>query len=58
MSKVRLTINAIHQQVEQTKKDAEQIQSLVDKAQKIGTIVQTIDEIASQTNLLALNAAI
>lgn len=58
VSKVRVTINAIHQQVEQTKKDAEQIQSLVDKAQKIGTIVQTIDEIASQTNLLALNAAI
>ena len=29
-----------------------------DRAQKIGVIVNTIDDIASQTNLLALNAAI
>ena len=35
-----------------------QIQELSQTAQKIGAIVQTIDEIASQTNLLALNAAI
>lgn len=41
-----------------SKQDAEYVQSLVDQAQKIGTIVQTIDDIASQTNLLALNAAI
>jgi methyl-accepting chemotaxis protein len=58
VAKVRLTIDAIQNQVVKSKEDAEQIRSLVDRAQKIGTIVQTIDEIASQTNLLALNAAI
>lgn len=58
VDKVRLTIDAIQSQVVKSKHDAEQISSLVDRAQKIGTIVQTIDEIASQTNLLALNAAI
>ena len=58
VDKVRLTIEAIQNQVSKSKHDAEQVKSLVDRAQKIGTIVQTIDEIASQTNLLALNAAI
>lgn len=58
VDKVRQTIDAIQEQVAKSKHDAEQIRSLVDRAQKIGTIVQTIDEIASQTNLLALNAAI
>lgn len=56
--KVQLTIEGIHNQVVKSKQDAEYVQSLVDQAQKIGTIVQTIDDIASQTNLLALNAAI
>lgn len=34
------------------------MQKLSDQAQKIGSIVQTIDDIATQTNLLALNATI
>ena len=34
------------------------IRGLVDAAQRIGTIVQVIQDIASQTNLLALNATI
>ena len=55
---VQLTIEGIQNQVVKSKQDAEYVQSLVDQAQKIGTIVQTIDDIASQTNLLALNAAI
>ena len=56
--KVQMTIEGIQNQVVKSKQDAENVQSLVDQAQKIGTIVQTIDDIASQTNLLALNAAI
>jgi methyl-accepting chemotaxis protein len=34
------------------------VRELGDMGQKIGAIIQTIDEIAEQTNLLALNAAI
>ncbi len=58
VAEVETTISGIHEQVERSKKDAQQIQNLVDQSQKIGTIVQTIEEIAAQTNLLALNAAI
>ena len=56
--KVQMTIEGIQNQVVKSKQDADNVQSLVDQAQKIGAIVQTIDDIASQTNLLALNAAI
>ena len=36
----------------------EQVQSLVESSQKIGDVVDLINDIASQTNLLALNATI
>ena len=58
VEKVQRTIEGIQNQVIKSKEVANNVQSLVDQAQKIGTIVQTIDDIASQTNLLALNAAI
>lgn len=58
VAEVENTINSIQAQVIKTKKDAEQINKLVETSQKVGTIVQTIEDIASQTNLLALNAAI
>ena len=51
-------IDRLAGQIEKTKEDAKLVQKLADQAVKIGTIVQTIDDIASQTNLLALNAAI
>ena len=44
--------------VEQAERTSAQIISLADAAQKIGDVVQLINDIASQTNLLALNATI
>mgnify|MGYP003376508356 CR=1 FL=1 len=51
-------IKNIRDQADKTKQDAEIIKTLVHQSNKIGSIVQTIEDIASQTNLLALNAAI
>ncbi len=46
------------QAVEQATRTNVTIQGLSDAAQKIGTVVSLINDIASQTNLLALNATI
>jgi methyl-accepting chemotaxis protein len=43
---------------EQTRQITDDIQSLSEKSEKIGSIVETITAISGQTNLLALNAAI
>lgn len=55
---VRNTMETIQKQVNKTQEDAKLINELASRTEKIGTIVETIDEIAAQTNLLALNAAI
>ncbi|HAH71419.1 MAG TPA: hypothetical protein DCL74_07025 [Succinivibrionaceae bacterium] len=58
VSQVEETITGIQEQVVKSQNDAKLIQELVNQAESIGAIVNTIDDIASQTNLLALNAAI
>ncbi|MGN0909545.1 MAG: methyl-accepting chemotaxis protein [Succinivibrio sp.] len=55
---VRNTMETIQKQVAKTQEDAKFINELASRTEKIGTIIETIDEIAAQTNLLALNAAI
>ncbi|MBQ9273179.1 MAG: methyl-accepting chemotaxis protein, partial [Succinivibrio sp.] len=49
VNEVQDTIRSIQEQVRKTQVDAELIKALVDQSQKIGTIVQTIEDIASQT---------
>ena len=56
--RVQETIDVLNEQAQKSREDAQLVKKLAEQAQKIGTIVQTIDDIASQTNLLALNAAI
>ncbi|MBS1145115.1 MAG: methyl-accepting chemotaxis sensory transducer [Proteobacteria bacterium] len=48
----------LHQLAQDSAKSAHEVESLARQADKIGSIVQLIHEIADQTNLLALNAAI
>jgi len=55
---VRMTIDGMRRIHSAIVQSADVIQSLGDSSQRIGSIVETIDDIASQTNLLALNAAI
>ncbi len=58
VDEIETVITQIRNQAEKTRRDADLIKALVDQSNKIGSIVQTIEDIASQTNLLALNAAI
>ena len=50
---VQDAVLGINNQAEQTKKDAELVKNLANQSQNIGSIVQTIDDIAAQHNLLA-----
>ncbi|MBE6422442.1 methyl-accepting chemotaxis protein [Succinivibrio dextrinosolvens] len=58
VSNVERTIENIKEQANKTRIDAEKVNALSEQTIKIGSIIQSIDEIANQTNLLALNAAI
>lgn len=58
VDKVRAAVHQIQDQSEHTKENAVKIESLAQQSNQIGSIVNTIEEIAAQTNLLALNAAI
>lgn len=55
---VKKTVQGMLQVKDAVFETANKIHELGDQSQKIGEIIQVIDEIAEQTNLLALNAAI
>ncbi|HWI54531.1 MAG TPA: methyl-accepting chemotaxis protein [Desulfobacteria bacterium] len=55
---VEITIKGMNQVKEAVFFTAQKINDLGSQSQKIGEIIEVIDEIAEQTNLLALNAAI
>ena len=55
---VEKTISGMRAIADATDGVARRVQEMNESSRKIGTIIQTIDEIAERTNLLALNAAI
>jgi methyl-accepting chemotaxis protein len=57
-SEVQMAANEMSQIAESVNQTAWQMAILGEEAQKIGSIVDTIKDVADQTNLLALNAAI
>jgi len=57
-SEVQMAANEMSQIAESVNQTAGQMAILGEEAQKIGSIVDTIKDVADQTNLLALNAAI
>jgi methyl-accepting chemotaxis protein len=57
-SQVQRSVTVSNRATDETQRTSELINGLSSAAEKIGTIVQLIQAIASQTNLLALNATI
>jgi methyl-accepting chemotaxis protein len=57
-SQVSESTRIVEQAVHQASTTDERVRSLTEAAQKIGEVVQLINDIAMQTNLLALNATI
>ncbi len=55
---IRETIQGMSEIKEKTQESAKNILALGEKSQRIGRVIEIIDDIADQTNLLALNAAI
>ena len=55
---VRETVNSIHAITGVVSEASVKVEELGKLGEKIGAVVETIDDIAEQTNLLALNAAI
>jgi methyl-accepting chemotaxis protein len=55
---VTQTVDGIQQVRTATEQLAERVRGLGNQSAQIGSIIETIEDIASQTNLLALNAAI
>ncbi|MDP5211638.1 methyl-accepting chemotaxis protein [Pseudoalteromonas tunicata] len=55
---VRDTINSMQQLANEVKDAADVINNVESQSQKIGSVLEVIQQIAEQTNLLALNAAI
>jgi methyl-accepting chemotaxis protein len=55
---VEASLTAMQRIHSQVNSSSEKVKVMGERSSQIGTIIQTIEEIASQTNLLALNAAI
>jgi methyl-accepting chemotaxis protein len=55
---VTMTSSKMQELTDQTQSSATRVATLTERAQKIGSIVGVIEEIAAGTNLLALNASI